>query len=318
MPKRKLIYGVHSGRFGNQLLRYAHLAAAARRFPDVTMVHLPLIKYSRFLDCPVTLNACGRSFLVESFTRLSRCELLLEETRFRGLVPRLTKCLFALWRDLGRAAFFSPPKGEELDLAAILSEEHRTVLLSGWGFQAWSLLQEEAQSVREIMRLRSSLIHESTRFMADLRTRYTTVVALFVRRGDYATWRNGRYCYSMDAYARWAQELRLRYGATETAVVITSADPGVSALAEREPFFLSPGCSVLQGSFANAFASLTLADVIASPPSTFSGMAAFMADRPLLLLRSERASVFSEPPLEESIFSMRADDNGKHALGYAP
>ncbi len=89
--------------------------------------------------------------------------------------------------------------------------------------------------------------------------------ALHIRRGDYQTWNEGRYCYGDSFWLSKASDLLRR----DYQPWIFSNDLSAELSGELELC----GAVISNGSFEDDFVRLMFMDQVLGPPSTFTGMA---------------------------------------------
>ena len=105
-------------------------------------------------------------------------------------------------------------------------------------------------------------------------------LGVHIRRGDYAEWNDGIYCYDDDTYARHINRFAVMHEGKEVHVYLSTNDPKVT---EEHYQQLCPQVHVhhLQGSAPEDLFMLSECDYLIGPPSTFSLVAAMYRDIPL-------------------------------------
>jgi hypothetical protein len=154
----------------------------------------------------------------------------------------------------------------------------RHVMAQGWLFRSERLFQKHADQVREHLRI--DAVHQANvdRLLASLRDQADVVVGVHVRRGDYATFMDGKYFYTVTQYASMMQRL-------------------VEQLSPRRVVFLACSNAVLDprdfaglpvrfgtGEMVEDLYALAGVDLLVGPPSTFSSWASFYGDVPMHML----------------------------------
>lgn len=101
------------------------------------------------------------------------------------------------------------------------------------------------------------------------------VVGAHVRRGDYRVYRGGRWWFSDTVYADAIHRLSRLFFGRPCRVVLVSQDPLDNLRT------LIPDSTVVAGSLIEDFCALGACDLIIAPPSTYSGLASYLFDKPL-------------------------------------
>lgn len=91
------------------------------------------------------------------------------------------------------------------------------------------------------------------------------VVGIHKRRGDYRTWKGGRYCYGDDVWERVMSEMRALLAPRPVSFAVFSDENAVRSAEEDQ-------------------ALMAQCDYLIGPPSTFTTWASFMGKVPLLHL----------------------------------
>jgi len=119
-------------------------------------------------------------------------------------------------------------------------------------------------------------------FIAHLRTEFDEVVGVMVRQGDYRVWEGGKYFFDSSFYRDRMCEYRRRSNSNKIAFVIASDEPQNMENYSDLNCFFTTGIAGGGGHYLESFTELSMCDLIITPPSTFSGMAAFLGEVPIL------------------------------------
>ena len=118
-------------------------------------------------------------------------------------------------------------------------------------------------------------------------------IGIHVRRGDYISWRGGRYYYSINQYYEEAVKLAIELFPGEKVEFAIASNEPMQELADRLPNAIYER----RNSAVDDLALLSSCSVIIGPPSTFSMWASFYSSVPMLFLLGQRdAKCLSMPP----------------------
>ena len=220
-----VVYAHGGGRFGNQFLRFAHWLAWAMECENRTRIidlafwpYAPL--FATWESYPGCLYPLQRSW-IHSLARLRRWTpqqiIRHGEWRMERWIARGAR------RCPGVAAVaLNDAAGEEMPLTPeMFRGGARAVVCSGWKFTAWAALERQENKVRALFKPAIEPAAISDAFVAALRQRYDILIGLFVRRGDYREWADGRYHYPWESYVRWIRDLGALYPGRRVGVVLT-------------------------------------------------------------------------------------------------
>lgn len=267
------------GQLGNRLWLSAHLIAAAREY-GVTLLNPAFTEYASYFPstcddlwcrypCDGSIRRSAsrwqRYTLYKSVYLTSRIASHLRLTRFPAHVIRLGA-------------------GDCCDLAsdsfAKQARSNRPLLLSGWEFRSLPLLQKHADAVREHYRLFPENEHNVDQVIQRARQDSDMLIGLHIRHGDYATWQNGRYFYTIPQYRQAMQRIAHQFGRKRIGFLVCSnAKLCVEDFAGLNVHF-GPGHLV------EDMYTFAKTDWLIGPPSTYTGWASFIGDVPLTAMHS--------------------------------
>ena len=153
--------------------------------------------------------------------------------------------------------------------------KHRHIVVSGWNVRFRKKMKKAEQD--------SPL----TSHLSPLR------LGVHIRRGDYAQWQYGKYCFNDEVYARHINRFAALHPEKTIHVYLSTNDPEVSAETYQQ---LCPKVRIhlLQGSAPEDLYMLSACDYVMGPPSTFSLVAAMYRDIPLYRMDSEDEGLMTE------------------------
>lgn len=155
----------------------------------------------------------------------------------------------------------------------------------GWSTrQDTRYLQQTLPELQRIFRPKEDIMQRAEEMMGLLRTEADMVVGIHIRRGDYATWHNGRFFYELEDYHQFMLRIQEVYHDHRVAFFISS----------NESFSLDTfeGCRCYRfgkepsGAILDLY-TLSLCDRMAGPFSSYSRWASFIGQVPLCFLESK-------------------------------
>lgn len=171
-----------------------------------------------------------------------------------------------------------------------------------------------AQAKREIQRLytpRQDITDRAAAMIAELRQEADMVVGVHIRRGDYATWNDGRFLYSLEEYHQFMLRVQQCYSDRRVAFFISSNEDFQTDIFEGcicRRFGREPSGAVLD------LYTLAACDRIIGPFSSYSRWASFIGEVPLRFLETK------EQTFNDDDFSRIIDyfhfENGKEILDW--
>lgn len=171
-----------------------------------------------------------------------------------------------------------------------------------------------AEAKTEIQRLyhpRKEITDKAESLISQLKQQSDMVIGVHIRRGDYATWNDGKFYYSLEEYHTFMLRLQKFYKDKKIAFFISS----------NEDFTLDifNGCQCYRfnqepsGAILDLY-TLSICDRIIGPFSSYSRWASFIGEVPLCFLESK------EQDFSEESFSKIVDffhfENGKEILDW--
>ena len=147
--------------------------------------------------------------------------------------------------------------------------------------------------------------------IAELRQESDLVVGVHIRRGDYATWNDGRFFYELEEYHQFMLRIQQFYGKRRIGFFISSnedfpADAFAGCLCRR--FGREPSGAILD------LYTLSLCDRIIGPFSSYSRWASFIGEVPLCFLE-DKDQQFSEDSFSKIVDYFHFE-NGKDILDW--
>lgn len=145
-------------------------------------------------------------------------------------------------------------------------------------------LAQTMPQLQQVFRPKEDIMQKAEAMVADLRKESDLVVGVHIRRGDYATWNDGRFFYELEEYRQFMLRIQQVYSDKKVGFFISS----------NEEFSLDTfeGCHCRRfgkepsGAILDLY-TLTLCDRITGPISSYSRWASFIGEVPLCFLESK-------------------------------
>lgn len=144
-------------------------------------------------------------------------------------------------------------------------------------------LEQTKKQLQHIFQPRQDICHRAEAMMADIRQTADLVVGVHIRHGDYKTWRDGRFYYTLEEFRQFMLRIQALYSNQRVAFFISS----------NESFSMDSfkGCTCYRfgkepsGDILDLH-TLSLCDRIVGPWSTYSRWASFIGEVPLCFIKS--------------------------------
>ncbi len=258
----------------NNILQYGHFYAWGREHGRQTMSMRFAFKFQYFHIC----NTPHHHFLNY---------ICAKYAAKWGLIPTLA------FHEEG--ADIAPKEQEMLN--------HKHLVVVGWEARWYDLFLKYKQEIIELFAFKKSVVKSCKRWFAETQEA-SCRLGIHIRRGDYATWYDGKYFFTDDVFLSLIKQFMKLH--PDTTVYICGNDPALNkSLYVKE----LAGTKVIfpKGNAAEDLYVLSQCDYLIGPPSTFSLTAAMYRDTPLYWIKDGKA------PLTESSFG-HFDELFRHIL----
>ena len=266
-----MIFARDKSQMCNNLLQYAHVYAWGREHGRKVISMRFSYKYQYFHICHTPLTGLGWYLLAKYMAAL---------------------------RLLPTASF----KHEDCDPVALerMMLRHRHIVVSGWFVRYYDLFLKYRQEICDLFRIdeqytepvkekmkHSSLLPPDSSLLTPLK------LGVHIRRGDYAQWHDGKYCYDDEVYARHINRFVELHPDKDVHVYLSTNDASVT---EKRYQQFCPHVHIhhLQGNAPEDLFMLSECDYLMGPPSTFSLVAAMYRDIPLYRMDTANAEDMTE------------------------
>ena len=254
----------------NNLLQYAHVYAWGREHGRKVISMRFSYKYQYFHICHTSLTGFGWYLLAKYLAALK-------------LLPT--------------ASF----KHSDCDPVALEQKmlRHRNIVVSGWFVRYYDLFLKYRQEICDLFRIDPQYTEPVKEKMQQAEepsavSHQPSAIRLgvHIRRGDYAQWNHGIYCYDDETYARHINRFAEMHPDKDVHVYLSTNDASVT---EERYQQLCPQVHIhhLQGNAPEDLFMLSECDYLIGPPSTFSLVAAMYRDIPLYRMDTANAEDMS-------------------------
>lgn len=145
-------------------------------------------------------------------------------------------------------------------------------------------LQQALPELQQIFRPKEAIMKKAEEMIAQIRKDADIVIGVHIRRGDYATWLDGRFYYELETYHQIILRIQQLFNDHHVSFFISS----------NETFSLDifEGCQCYRfgrepsGAILDLY-TLSLCDKIVGPFSTYSRWASFIGQVPLCFIESK-------------------------------
>ena len=173
-------------------------------------------------------------------------------------------------------------KHAECDPAALeqMMLQHRHIVVSGWYVRYYELFLKYRNEICDLFTIDPQYTEPVRKKMQ----KWEGVrLGVHIRRGDYAEWKHGIYCYDDETYADYIRQFADLLPGKTISVALATNDPALSAKQYRKLLGNDKRIQVylLRGNAVEDLFMLSECDYIIGPPSTYSLVAAMYRDMPL-------------------------------------
>jgi len=145
-------------------------------------------------------------------------------------------------------------------------------------------LKQTLPQLQHIFRPKDDIMNKAEGMIAEMKQNADLIVGVHIRRGDYATWNDGRFFFELEEYHQFMLRVQQLYKDKKVSFFISS----------NEDFTLDTfeGCECRRfgrepsGAILDLY-TLSLCDRITGPVSSYSRWASFIGEVPLCFLESK-------------------------------
>lgn len=269
-----MIFVKGSGWMCNNILQYGHFYAWGREHGQTAVSMRFAYKFQHFHIC----DTPHHNFLTYAIAKYAAKW---------GFIPTLQ---------------FNDPKAD-YSAEEQLMLFHRHVAVVGWEARWYDLFLKYKQEIIDLFAFKPAVVRSCQQVLQKT-PGGSCRLGVHIRRGDYATWYDGKYLFNDDVFLRLIKQFIALH--PNTTVYICGND---SSLDKRRYQQELNGTTVIfpKGDAAEDLYVLSECDYLIGPPSTFSLTASMYHDTPLYWIMD------AQTPLTESSFG-HFDDLFQHIL----
>jgi Glycosyl transferase family 11 len=315
-----IVFTHGGGRFGNQMFSFAQILAFAFEYENIAIINMSFWEYSSLLELGNQNYICAKSpdpNRYKSWKYLCKfCELL--HIKNGSLAKRLIIFILyfygnSIFSKSHQSIIKNPndflfgQKNKAFDLANPTSfdliNNAEITFCSGWNICDWKLVEKHKHEIQDFLKIRQDYVNTSRIFISDKRGKYDFLIGIMIRQGDYQFWENGRYYFPTQQYLKWLDQLNEIFADRgKIGFIIASDTIQDSHDFKNKNSHFTTGIAGNSGHYLESLIQLSLCDVIASPPSTFSMWAAFIGDTSMIPLLNVDQILGEEQLLSNNLF----------------
>lgn len=172
-------------------------------------------------------------------------------------------------------------------------------------------LAQTKKQLQHIFRPKDEITAKAENLIKELRKNSDIIVGVHIRRGDYATWNDGKFFYSLDQYHQFMLRIKETHKDRRVAFFISSNENFSTNIFKDctcMRFDKEPSGAILD------LYTLSICDLIIGPFSSYSRWASFIGEVPLCFIETK------EQDFKDENFSKIIDyfhfENGKEILDW--
>lgn len=172
-------------------------------------------------------------------------------------------------------------------------------------------LQQTLPELKRIFRPKDEIMNKALGIISEMRQTSDMIVGVHIRRGDYATWNDGRFFYSLKEYHQFMIRVKELYGDKSVSFFISSNEEFTLDI------FTDCVCRRFDNEQSGAILdlyTLALCDRLIGPFSSYSRWASFIGEVPLCFLEI-KDQLFSEDSFSKIVDYFHFE-NGKEILDW--
>lgn len=172
-------------------------------------------------------------------------------------------------------------------------------------------LAQTKKQLQHIFRPKDEITSKAENLIKELRKNSDIIVGIHIRRGDYATWNDGKFFYSLEQYHQFMLRIKETHKDKRVAFFISSNENFSTDIFKDctcMRFDKEPSGAILD------LYTLSICDLIIGPFSSYSRWASFIGEVPLCFIETK------EQDFKDENFSKIIDyfhfENGKEILDW--
>lgn len=166
----------------------------------------------------------------------------------------------------------------------------RNIVVEGWYVRFYDLFMKYKPEIKKLFEFKQEIDNKTKELIRKEADGYNITLGLHIRRGDYKTWKDGKFFYNDDDYTSFVLRFSTSHPDSHICVFICGNDPTI------DNDYYSGRLKGIKTVFARGNAAedlclLSKCDYIIGPPSTFSLVASMYNDRPLCWVYGRDAAI---------------------------
>jgi hypothetical protein len=255
------------GQLGNRLFHFAHFIAFGEAY-GVRIANPGFEDFANYFP----------AFSEDALCRYPAVRSPIPATeRTRDLAFRIVARLARASRSPLRILRLEP--GETCELRASPfreeAERRRLLLVEGWLFRDDASFAEHANLLRSVFTPTDAHCRRVEQVVAAARRDVDVLVGLHMRRGDYATYLDGRHFHQVDEYRAVMDAVRALFLGRSVGFLVCTDE------ADSRDALVGPGVAAGPAHLVEDLYALARCDYLIGPPSTYSAWASFYGQVPL-------------------------------------
>ena len=145
-------------------------------------------------------------------------------------------------------------------------------------------LTQTKKDLQRIFRPKDAIMNKAEELIEKMKQTSDIVVGVHIRRGDYATWNDGRFYYELEDYHQFMLRVKELYQGQRVSFFISSNEDfelDIFTDCDCHRFGKEPSGAILD------LYSLSVCDLIMGPVSSYSRWASFIGEGPLCFLETK-------------------------------
>lgn len=253
---------------------------------NYTLLHLGFAEYAAYFSESIVLfNQSGKSCIVDFETTSVKNRLRIKMAALLKKVNNIFKNNLPFVEEIH---FLDYTDRYDLSTPLFLKIAQKKIgLVDGWLYIDKEAFITHAEIVRKVLKPNQCYIDNVERFFQKELATSDIIIGVHIRKGDYATYRNGAWFYSNEEYKSFIRQLMLlpSFDNKTITFLLCSNEEINTKDFEGVNFVLSTN------HFIEDMYALSICDYIIGPPSTFSSWASFYGKTPLLHIDHARAII---------------------------
>jgi hypothetical protein len=268
------------------------------------LINLGFYKYRNYFEAtqnnnfgryPISIKRSGIGFLDYFYSNLFKTYSSFTYRKF-GKTPTFGK--------LYRTNFTEDLTATVVDLNSpnfVKDAQTKKVLAQGWMFRDPINIRKHRAKIIDFFKPVEPYYTQVNQEIQDARKLADILIAVHIRRGDYATFADGKWFYSDVEYAEWMHQLENSYKAIgKTTAFFICSNEKINLEAYKNLNVITKSRHFIVDLYAMAEC-----DAIIGPPSTYSQWAAYYGNKPLTMLLAGKQKL--EIPKFNSAFLSEED-----------